>query len=42
LVVAQHGLAKIATDEIRSQSTKSVIENRSFATVAEAIEWVVA
>lgn len=42
LVVAYHGLAKIATEDIRSQTTKSAIETRTFGTVAEAIDWVAA
>ena len=42
LVVAQHGLVKIATDEVRSQTAKSVIVTRIFGTVSEAIEWVTA
>jgi hypothetical protein len=42
MVVAYHGLAKIATDDIRSQTTKSVFETRTFGAVAEAIDWVAA
>jgi hypothetical protein len=42
MVVAYHGLAKIATDDIRGQTAKSVIVTRSFGTVSEAIEWVTA
>lgn len=42
MVVANHGLAKIATDDIRSQTTKSVFETRTFGAVAEAIDWVAA
>ena len=42
LVVAQHGLAKIATEEVRSQTAKSAIVTRIFGTVSEAIEWVTA
>jgi hypothetical protein len=42
LVVAHHGLAKIAVDDLRGQTTKSVIETRTFGTVPEAIEWATA
>lgn len=42
LVVAQHGLAKIATDAIHSQSAKPVPDTRVFSTVSEAIAWVTA
>jgi hypothetical protein len=42
VVVAHHGLAKIAVDDIRGQTMKSVIETRTFATVPEAIEWAAA
>ncbi len=42
LVVLQHGLARIATDDIRGQTTKSVIETRTFGTVSEGIDWATA
>ena len=41
LVVATHGLAKIATEDIRSKTvTRSAITTRVFGTVSEATEWV--
>lgn len=41
LVVATHGLAKIATQDIRSQTaTISAITTRVFGTVSEATAWV--
>ena len=40
LVVAHHGLARIAIEEIRTQTAKSAIVTRTFGTVSEAIEWV--
>lgn len=39
LVVAPHGLAKMATDEIRSQTTKSAIVTRTLSPVSEAMDW---
>jgi hypothetical protein len=41
LVVATHGLAKIATEDIRRQTaTRSPLTTRVFGTVSEATEWV--
>ena len=39
VVVAHHGLGKIATEEILSQIGQSVFTTRSFTTVSEATEW---
>lgn|SRR5487761_143525 len=41
LVVATHGLAKIATEDIRHQTaTSSAIATRVFGTVSDATDWV--
>lgn len=42
VVVAQHGLAKIATDDLRGQTAKSVIVTRAFGTETEALDWATA
>jgi len=39
VVVAHHGLGKIATQEILSQMGTSVFATRTFTTVSEATEW---
>jgi hypothetical protein len=40
VVVAHHGLGKIATEEILSQVGMKVFATRTFTTVSEATEWV--
>jgi hypothetical protein len=40
VVVAHHGLGKIASEEILSSLTPGVFSTRTFTTVSEAMEWV--
>ncbi|MEA2668966.1 MAG: hypothetical protein QOJ33_1900, partial [Chloroflexota bacterium] len=39
MVVPQRGLARVATDAIRTRTTQSLIVTREFGTVSEAIAW---
>ncbi|MEA2657353.1 MAG: hypothetical protein QOI23_2718 [Chloroflexota bacterium] len=39
MVVPQRGLARVATDAIRTRTTQSLIVTREFSTVSEAIAW---